>query len=319
MARFNKIFLGPVEETLPQVRELVASEDMLPGTFVVITGGEWALADADTVAKVWLVQDDYFVGTGVDVPIPAGDTAIGMELLVKNIFAARVADGAAILQGDPLTPQADGTVDVAVSGNFIVAYAEESYTNSTGSDQLIKVRPPLTSYLSVPVPPVAAFDPVNSDGTLSNGNTTVSAGTGFSLDTWSAGKHYVEFTLGAGVTNDGSAFLGVTINYAASSYVLYVSSGDVMDTFGNIGDFTAGDIIGVALDQTADKIWFRKNTGDWNDSPTDDPATATGGFAVPNVNLIAMAGLFSGPGSVTINPGPTFAHAKPAGFSDWAA
>ena len=37
MARFNKIFLGPVQKNLPQVRELLAADsDISPGNLLIV-------------------------------------------------------------------------------------------------------------------------------------------------------------------------------------------------------------------------------------------------------------------------------------------
>jgi hypothetical protein len=160
-SRYNKIFLGPVEIVHPQVREFVASQDVLPGCFVVLSGGQWALAGASTVGKVWIVQDDYFQLKSVEEAILAGSSAVGMELLVESIYAARVPTGVS---------------------DLIVAYAEESYNNNTGVDQLIKVRPAGLSYLSAaPIPQSwqtvsqwAAYDPLIASGaSFATANTRI--------------------------------------------------------------------------------------------------------------------------------------------------
>ena len=52
MARYNKIFLGPVEKTKPQVKELLAAAALKPGRLAVISSGKFALAGATTVGKV---------------------------------------------------------------------------------------------------------------------------------------------------------------------------------------------------------------------------------------------------------------------------
>jgi hypothetical protein len=181
-SRYNKIFLGPVEIVHPQVREFVASQDVLPGCFVVLSGGQWALAGASTVGKVWIVQDDYFQLKSVEEAILAGSSAVGMELLVESIYAARVPTGVNIHEGNALTPGANGKVAIAGVSDLIVAYAEESYNNNTGVDQLIKVRPAGLSYLSAaPIPQSwqtvsqwAAYDPLIASGaSFATANTRI--------------------------------------------------------------------------------------------------------------------------------------------------
>ena len=150
MARFNKIFLGPVEKNKPQVRELLASVALKPGRLAVISSGKWALAGATTVGKVWIVQDNYLALKGTDDDWAADSLAIGMELEDDQIYAARIANGVNITAiGTALTPAANGTLGIASTSDLIVAYAEEVYNNNSGSEQLLKVRPSGSqSYLS---------------------------------------------------------------------------------------------------------------------------------------------------------------------------
>ncbi|WP_425070653.1 hypothetical protein [Sagittula sp. S175] len=141
MARFNKVFLGPVTEALPQVREALASVAVTPGTLVVVTSGEFALAGAATVGKVWIAQDNYLAMNGVDTAWDAGDTMIGMELLPNMLYAGRIADGVTVAVGTALTPAANGLLAVASTSDKVIGYAEEAYANATGTTQLIKFRP----------------------------------------------------------------------------------------------------------------------------------------------------------------------------------
>lgn len=141
MARFNKIYLGPVEKVKPQVRELIASAALKPGRLAVITTGKWALAGADTIGKVWLVQDNYLQLKSVDDDWAADSTAIGIELLDDQLYAARIATSVNITAvGVALTPAANGTLGIASTGDLIVAYSDEVFNNNTGSEQLLKVR-----------------------------------------------------------------------------------------------------------------------------------------------------------------------------------
>lgn len=149
MPRYNKIFLGPVQENLPQVRELIADVALKPGRLVVITAGQWALAGATTVGKVWIVQDNYLAMKGTDDDWAADSIAIGMELLPESLYAARVANGVNITAiGTALTPGANGTLAIAAASDLIVAYSEEVYNNNSGSEQLVRVRPAGLSYLA---------------------------------------------------------------------------------------------------------------------------------------------------------------------------
>lgn len=150
MARYNKIFLGPVEKTLPQVRELLANVALKPGRLAIITSGKFALAGATTVGKVFVIQDNYLAGKTVDDDWAADSLAIGMEMFDDQLYACRIANGVNITAiGTALTPGANGTLAIASIGDLVVAYSEEVYNNNTGSEQLLRVRPSgSNSYLS---------------------------------------------------------------------------------------------------------------------------------------------------------------------------
>lgn len=150
MARFNKIFLGPVTQVKPDVRELIADAALKPGRLAVISSGKWALAGASTVGKVWLVQDNYLQLKGVDDDWAANNSAVCIDMVDNQIYAARIANGVNISAiGTALTPAANGTLGIASTSDLVVAYSEEVYNNDSGSEQLLKIRPAgSASYLS---------------------------------------------------------------------------------------------------------------------------------------------------------------------------
>lgn len=150
MARYSNIILGPARKADPQVKELAAAAETLPGSLVVISAGKFALADAATVGKVWLAQENYLALRGVDTAYAVDDTVLGLEMEADVLYAARIADGVNVAAvGTPLTPGAGGTLAIAGLSDLIVAYADEVFNNNTGASQLLKVRPAGSqSYLS---------------------------------------------------------------------------------------------------------------------------------------------------------------------------
>jgi uncharacterized protein involved in outer membrane biogenesis len=150
MARYNKIFLGPVEKVKPQVRELLASVALKPGRLAVITAGKFALAGAATVGKVYLIEENYLAIKSVDTDWAANSTSIGLELFDDHIYAGRIATGVNIAAiATPLTPGANGTLAIAALSDLVIGYSEEVYNNTSGSEQLIRFRPAgSASYLS---------------------------------------------------------------------------------------------------------------------------------------------------------------------------
>lgn len=150
MARYNKIFLGPVDKPRPQVLEAQASVALLPGRFAVLSSGKFALAGATTVGKAWLIQDNYLGLKDVDDTWAIDETAIGIEMLDDQMYAARIANGVNITaKGVALTYGANGTLAIAALSDLVVAYSAEVYNNNSGSEQLIAIRPAGSqSYLS---------------------------------------------------------------------------------------------------------------------------------------------------------------------------
>lgn len=140
MARFNKIYAGPVTETLPQVQERILNGAYLPGTALVVTSGNFAQAGANSGDKLYILQDNYLALKGVDEAWPSGDRGIGMELLDEQFFNVRVPTGVNVAQDAELTTNASGKFVLATSGQNVAVVAEEAFNNNTGSDQLVRVR-----------------------------------------------------------------------------------------------------------------------------------------------------------------------------------
>lgn len=140
MARFNKIYAGPATEATPQVQERICAVAVLPGVALVESGAAFALAGAASNAKLYVAQDNYLALKGVDDAWPANDRIIGMEMLDEQFFNVRVPTGNNIARGGGLTTNASGKFVPAATGNRIVAFAEETFNNTTGSDQLVRAR-----------------------------------------------------------------------------------------------------------------------------------------------------------------------------------
>src|SRR6516164_6589714 len=123
---------------------------------------------------------------------------------------------------------------------------------------------------------------------LSGGNLIVSAtsSTASSVrntNSHSTGKYYFESTFanmptsgswGAGLANATYALTGTSANAA----VLFMSTGNspfIINSITqfNLGASVSGDVVCVAVDIGAALIWVRRNSGNWNNSGTANPAT----------------------------------------------
>lgn len=140
MARYNKVFAGPVDQAKPQVQERICAAAVLPGTAVIESGANFAQAGASAAAKVYIVQDNYLAQKTVDDAWPAGDRIIGMEPLDELFFNVRVPTGSNVARGANLTTNSAGKFVVATTGQRVIMIAEEAYNNTSGADQLVRAR-----------------------------------------------------------------------------------------------------------------------------------------------------------------------------------
>lgn len=140
MARFNKIFAGPVDQAKPQVQERICPTAVLPGTALIENGSAFAQAGANAATKIYIAQDNYLALKDVDTAWPAGDRVIGMEPLDELFFNVRVPTGQNIGRGAALTTNAAGKFVLATTGQRAILLAEEAFNNTTGADQVVRAR-----------------------------------------------------------------------------------------------------------------------------------------------------------------------------------
>jgi hypothetical protein len=176
--------------------------------------------------------------------------------------------------------------------------------------------------------------------TLSNGNltATASSATGSAVRTTisqSTGKYYFEI---AGTGTPANSFAGLTtgtksldtIQASASSCILArFSDGLILNELNFVGNMAGGaagvngDVTCLAVDMTNKRIWFRRNSTNWNDNASFNPATNVGGYDIsPTFASTAAFPFvsFNGTGfNYIANFGAsTFVGAVPAGFtSGW--
>lgn len=153
-----------------------------------------------------------------------------------------------------------------------------------------------------------------------------------------SGKHYFEITctvanlslnslVGICTTTSTYPTLGTTLAFGVVGNAAVRQNGNLwtngVNTGVTIGVFgAAGQTVSVAVDLDNRQIWFRRLTL-WNNSGTADPATNTGGFAIPSgimVPFCTFGGTSGAAGNVyTANFGAsTFLKAVPVGFaSGW--
>ena len=138
----------------------------------------------------------------------------------------------------------------------------------------------------------------NSNVVLSNSNLTASSGTATTANT--AGREDQSITTGQKIygeftatTNTGNSLIGVvnaSFSFADFNYlgidtngIGLLPSGAVLYNNGvpaTFAAFTTGDVVSMAVDFNAALIWWRVNSGNWDNSALANPATGVGGQAI---------------------------------------
>jgi hypothetical protein len=168
--------------------------------------------------------------------------------------------------------------------------------------------------------------------TLSGGNlvaaTTAGIGGVRSVHSLSAGKYYWENTYTALSSNTltvGIALSTVNLSNATTGCArinrltgnIFVNNVNSGSSISGGSAVPGGSVIGMAVDFTAQLIWFRLGAaGNWNGSGAANPATAAGGLSISSVTGTLFAFMSGQLDTVTANFGDTtFTGAVPAGFT----
>jgi hypothetical protein len=145
---------------------------------------------------------------------------------------------------------------------------------------------------------MATWDPTFKNNiTLSNSDLTAVPVTGGTPPTvrcttyiGASDKRYYKITIDSLVLNNmnialvnSSYSIPQSPDFNTTGIAYYNNNGQVRynsTTLSTIETYTAGDIIYVAVDKVNGKVWFKKNSGNWNNNASANPATNTGGIAV---------------------------------------
>jgi hypothetical protein len=176
-----------------------------------------------------------------------------------------------------------------------------------------------------------------SGATLSGGNLTVSESTSsnesvFAQGTWKSGKYYFEVLLGtngSGVdayvgfrdvlepvsTAPGSGLTDLLIRTSGTFHLGTSTTASSSST--GVSSYSAGDVMMVAIDFAARKVWFGKN-GSWFNS--GDPATGTNAqiTTIPQITYAVAwcSGASASQNTATFNFGASsFAYTVPSGYT----
>lgn len=147
-----------------------------------------------------------------------------------------------------------------------------------------------------------------------------------SVNSFSSGKYYWEITatsLTASATGFGiaNASHSLTAFLGSDSNSIGWETGGVWranTNQGSAGTPANADTLSVAVDLTNNKIWFRRNCGNWDNNAAHDPATNNGGFSISTLTgpFYAAANFSGAADQATFNlGGSAFSCTVPSGFT----
>ncbi len=122
----NTVYLGPAECPV-DVTELVAREAITPGSVMVVTSGEFALAGADQGGVVYCALENIL--EEVTDAYAIGDTVQGARPTSGEYYQLALAASQTIVKDAPLTTNASGVAIALGANNNVVCYADETKTS----------------------------------------------------------------------------------------------------------------------------------------------------------------------------------------------
>lgn len=171
---------------------------------------------------------------------------------------------------------------------------------------------------------------IEGAGNLAARNNVGGAWRSLRATTAITGKKYFEFLVDVFTANmmlgicestfDNTTFLSNGGNDGAG----YQDSGNVWNPIANLvttegGGFADNGVVGVAVDEPNDKIWWTPNGTNWYGSTgADDPAAGTGGCSLASISgtLYPGASIYSLNDRVVLNMGGSaFTYTPPSGFT----
>lgn len=222
---------------------------------------------------------------------------------------------------------------LGTSGSTVASFADSLATPLT---PVAALPTSLVTWNNLPATIVPTWNPSDLSNTnLSNGNLTATgsaaggARASFALTT--GGKYYWECTLGptyasansvvgvaagaASLASGGGSSTNISWMYGNQSGTIWTNA---VNSGFTLGARTAGNVIGIAVDVSAQLIWYRVSpAGNWNGSGTANPATGVGGAPISALSspIYPACGFGAAGDGVTVNFGATgYSGTAPAGF-----
>lgn len=144
MARYGTVFAAPAEKTMPHSLNRAVDVETAPGTICTLNGDEEFIAHASQGVRgsFFIISEGFLTQDDADTNIPANNTAVGYYPAMDCRFNVLVETGTSVTnEVTQLTSNGSGALEVATSGDEVLFIAAETFNNTTGSNQLVTVRP----------------------------------------------------------------------------------------------------------------------------------------------------------------------------------
>jgi len=243
------------------------------------------------------------------------------SLVVEAPASVAAGAGSYAWAGDDATPVQNHTL-AGAGGSYAWTGQDATLTKSGGAAVTLN---PSDKHANVTL----------SGGDLTSTNTTT-RGNVRSTTSKSSGKFYFELLLTTG-SNGYDHCVGVANSTAslttgpggsggAHSVGQYGGDANIYINNASVGTGTTCTVTNrmcVAVDFDNNRIWYRTNSGNWNNNASNDPATNTGGVSIASITgpffvIVSVENSGGGNGVSTINFGATaFTYTAPSGFGNW--
>jgi hypothetical protein len=267
--------------------------------------------------------DAFVLAAGAGVFSMAGIGAGLIDNEPGGSFTLAADTGVFSLTGDDMAPVVDAKLPADV-GTFAMTGVAATLTDNEPGGSTTTLNP----------------SDKNANVALSGGNLVLTAsgqGGARSVASHSSGKYYCEVTYSGGGTAYDYGLGLANASYDLTTYAgnpdtnsVAIFTGDpVIYGFGSSTGVSDGttiniDTVCMAVDLTNKRVWFRQaGGGNWNGSPTNDPATNTGGASISSFAGAVYALMFMNKQTAatpvaTMNFGATaYVETPPSGFGNW--
>ena len=137
MSRYRRVNIDG--KSLFKTETRLAAADLLPGTFAVIDGGEFAQATG-AAGRLYVIDCAHHQGLGIRDAVPEGDSAVG-NYVEEGRELAILCPAGTYAKDTPIKLGANGQGAIADDDtDTVLGYSQDDAVIATGDTDFIRVR-----------------------------------------------------------------------------------------------------------------------------------------------------------------------------------